>query len=126
MYLYKYLDQKGSAAILAVKRSASVAPEVNLRNSLHAGDEACSGQTSPEVQHRLSVAAHKGLMSSRNILKKIQYNFDFFPTHLFAVAFVFYSLKAGPFHVFLLLTKENCHTKGTSFEEILIIKENRV
>ena len=31
--MYKYADQiKSSAAILAIKRSAGVAPEVNLRN----------------------------------------------------------------------------------------------
>ena len=60
--------QKDSAAIRAVKRSAGVAPEVNLRNPFHACDEACKqgihpsleipGQTSPDVQNRVSVA-HK-------------------------------------------------------------------
>ena len=33
----KYVDENDSAA----KRSAGVAPEVNLTNLLHAGDEAC-------------------------------------------------------------------------------------
>ena len=36
MHMYKYL-----ADMLAVKRSADVAPEVNLRNPLYAGDETC-------------------------------------------------------------------------------------
>ena len=30
------------ATMLAVKRSAGVAPEVNLRNPLHAGEETCT------------------------------------------------------------------------------------
>ena len=34
------LDRNGSAALLAAKRSASVAPEVNLRVPLHAGNKA--------------------------------------------------------------------------------------
>ena len=38
--LYKYVDQKGLAAILVVKRSVGVIPVVNLMNPLHAGDEA--------------------------------------------------------------------------------------
>ena len=36
----KVLDQKGSAAMMAITRSAGVAPEVNLRNPLHTGEEA--------------------------------------------------------------------------------------
>ena len=32
----KYVGQSGSAAMLAVKRSTGVAPEVNLRNSMQA------------------------------------------------------------------------------------------
>ena len=36
LYVYKYVGQKGSPAILAIKRS----PEVNLRSPLRAGDEA--------------------------------------------------------------------------------------
>ena len=46
-----------------------VTAEVNLRNPLHAGDEACKqgnlhwiwnpGQTSPEVQNRVSMAPQK-------------------------------------------------------------------
>ena len=33
----KYVDQKGSTAMLAAQRSAGVAPEVNMRNPLHIG-----------------------------------------------------------------------------------------
>ena len=35
----KYVDQHGSADMLAIKRSAGVAPEVNLRNPLHTGEK---------------------------------------------------------------------------------------
>ena len=38
--VYKYVDEKGSAAMLAIKRSVGVVPEVNLRNQLHAGHKA--------------------------------------------------------------------------------------
>ena len=37
-HVCKYVDQKGLAAMLADKRSAGVAPVVNLRNLLHSGD----------------------------------------------------------------------------------------
>ena len=37
--MYKYTDKNGSVAMLAVKRSAGVTPEVNLRDLLHAGQE---------------------------------------------------------------------------------------
>ena len=40
IYVYKYVDRKISFAMLAVKRSAGVAPEVNLRNPLSTCDEA--------------------------------------------------------------------------------------
>ena len=40
MLVHKYVDQNGLAAILAAKRSAGVAPEVNLRIFLHIGDKA--------------------------------------------------------------------------------------
>ena len=37
----KYVDQKGSAAMLAINRSAGVAPELYLQNLLHAGNKSC-------------------------------------------------------------------------------------
>ena len=40
MLVHKYVDRNGSAAMLTAKRSAGVTPEVNLRNMLHAGEEA--------------------------------------------------------------------------------------
>ena len=40
IYVYKYMDPKGLAAMLTVKSSADVTPEVNLRNPLHASHEA--------------------------------------------------------------------------------------
>ena len=39
MLVHKYVDKNGSAAMLAAKRSAGLAPEVNLRSPLHAGDD---------------------------------------------------------------------------------------
>ena len=50
MLVCKYIDWNDLAATLAVKRSAGVAPEVNLRILLHAGDEACmQGVTRTDV-----------------------------------------------------------------------------
>ena len=46
-YVCKYGDRNGSAAMLAAKRPAGVAPELNLRNPLHAGDEAHSERIYP-------------------------------------------------------------------------------
>ena len=43
VYVYKYVDQKRTAAVLAVKKSAGVTPEVKLGNILQAGDEAPKG-----------------------------------------------------------------------------------
>ena len=61
-------------------QSAGVAPEVNLRNSWHAGNKARKRGIHPgfETQGRrhqksltgVSVAPQKGLMSSKNLLKK--------------------------------------------------------
>ena len=39
-FIYKYVDQKSSAAMLAVKRISSVALEVNIRNPLHTDEQA--------------------------------------------------------------------------------------
>ena len=73
-------DQKGLAAMLTSIQSAGVAPEVNLRNSLHTGDKACksgihSGFKTQGRHHQnsktgVSVATQKGLMSSKKFLKK--------------------------------------------------------
>ena len=41
MPIYKR-TKNGLGTVLAVKRSAGVTPEVNLRNSLHAGKEVCN------------------------------------------------------------------------------------
>ena len=48
--LYKYFDEKGWAAMLAVKSSAGVTPELNLRNPLHAGEEARNQVTYNEFE----------------------------------------------------------------------------
>ena len=41
------VDQNSSAAIVTAKRSAGVAPEVNLRNLLRQGDKACKRGNPP-------------------------------------------------------------------------------
>ena len=79
-HVCRYVDQKGLAAMLTSIQSASVAPEVNLRNPLCAGQEARKwgnppwlwnpGQTSPQVQNRGISGPRKGLMSSKNFKKK--------------------------------------------------------
>ena len=59
-------ESKGSD-VLAVKRSAGIAPEVNLRNLLHPGDTghkrgihlALKERASPEVQNGILVAPRK-------------------------------------------------------------------
>ena len=51
--MYKYVDHKGLAAMLAMKRSTGVAPEVNLWNPLHAGIKTCKRGTHPGFEtHR--------------------------------------------------------------------------
>ena len=73
--------KKALAAMLGAQRSAGVPPEVNLRNPLHAGDEACKwrihhGFETQDRHHqksitRVSVAQQKGLMFSKKNFKKI-------------------------------------------------------
>ena len=41
LYVYKYVDQKGLAAVLATEGSAGVTREINVGNPLHAGEETC-------------------------------------------------------------------------------------
>ena len=70
--MYRYVDQKGSAA----KRSVGVTPEVNLRNPLHVGDEESrrgiypclweQGQTSTKAKTGTSVGLQKKLLSPKN------------------------------------------------------------
>ena len=45
-----YRDRKDSAAMLAVKKSVAVAPEMNPRNPLHAGDKAHKQEIHPESE----------------------------------------------------------------------------
>ena len=46
-HVCRYMDQKGSAAILTSIQSTGVAPEVNLRNPLCAREEACKRGNPP-------------------------------------------------------------------------------
>ena len=41
LYVDKYMNQKGLAAVLVIKMSAGVTPEVDLRNPMHTDKEAC-------------------------------------------------------------------------------------
>ena len=69
-------------------QSAGVAPEVNLRNSLHAGDKASKQGIHPgfetQGRHRqksktgVSVAPRKALMSSKNLKKNTRSEFSHF------------------------------------------------
>ena len=63
LYMYKYMDQNSSATILATNRSAGVAPEVNLRNPLFTGDEACKQGIRPsfEPYHQTSPVQNMGI-----------------------------------------------------------------
>ena len=75
-HICRYMDRKGSAAMLTSIQSAGVIPEVNLRNSLHTGDKAHNRGIHPgfetQGRHRqksktgVSVAPRKGLY----VLKK--------------------------------------------------------
>ena len=47
--MYKYVDKKGSATMLAIKRSAGVAPEGSVKNPLHAGYKAHKLGIYPDV-----------------------------------------------------------------------------
>ena len=72
VYMYKYVNQKGSAVMLAIKRSTDVTPEVNLGNPLCKGKEGYQQENHPSFHHQksktaLSVAQQKGPMSSKQL-----------------------------------------------------------
>ena len=70
MYVYKYVDQKGLVAMLTIKRSESVTPEVNLRNLLHKGDETQKQGINPGIEiqdrNRGTNGPTRGLTYSKN------------------------------------------------------------
>ena len=80
--IYKYIDQKGLAAMVTIKRLAGVAPKVNRRNPLQAGKAAHKQGMQPALEtharyhHKsktgVSVALQKGLMSSKNSFKRVR------------------------------------------------------
>ena len=80
-HVCRYVDRKGLGAMLTSIQSAGVPQEVNLKNSLHAGNKACKRGIHPgfETQGRryqksktgVSVAPRIGLMSSKIFLKKL-------------------------------------------------------
>ena len=71
MHLHEQVcESKGSAAMLAIKRSEGDTPEVNLRNPLYTGEEACKWETHPgfETQGRWTNGQNV-LMPSKFFLK---------------------------------------------------------
>ena len=79
--VYKYVDEKGSAAMLAIKRSSGVVPEMNLRNPLHAGDTAQQWEINPGFETEgicdqksktgVSVAPQKDFVSNNFFSKNV-------------------------------------------------------
>ena len=71
MPVRKNVEENGSNAMLAIKRSAGIAPELNLRIPLHVDDEAPKqgnlpwGSKPQEVLNRGTRGPQKGLMSSK-------------------------------------------------------------
>ena len=77
MLVFYYVDENSSTATLAAKRSAGVAPEVNVKNSLGVDDKGCRQGNHPgfetyakvtKIPKRVSVTPQKGLMSSKQII----------------------------------------------------------
>ena len=52
LYVYIDMDGNGSAAMLPVKKSAEIAPKVNLRDPLHIGEEACKQGIHPSFENQ--------------------------------------------------------------------------
>ena len=77
----KYVDKNGSAAMLAILRSAGVTLKVDPRNPLHAGAEAqkqgvhpgfgTQGRCHQKSKTGVSVASQKGLTFSKIFFKKL-------------------------------------------------------
>ena len=55
LYKCKYVIKKRIDRHLGSKRSAGVAPEVNLRNPLHAGNKACKRGIHPSFEPRADI-----------------------------------------------------------------------
>ena len=53
---FKYLNKKNSAAMLAIKTSAGVTPEMNLRNSLHIGEQVGKSGVHPDFAPKADVS----------------------------------------------------------------------
>ena len=76
------MDQKGSAAILVIKWSAGVAPEVNLRNPLHADNEAHKQELHPGFDSRADITRSPklGPHKKTDVLQKFLKRIVFFET----------------------------------------------
>ena len=112
---YMELDEIGSAAMLATKRSAGVTPEVNLRIPFSVGNEVCKqrdppwlwklGQMSPEVQN----GGISGPTKRTDVLQK---NFFYFFFLLIASGVqcnvIFFSFYRWKVHYDLLRCSDLC------------------
>ena len=67
----KYMDWKGSATILATKRSVGVALEVNLRNPLHIHDKACKWGMHPGFETQGRRHQNRGIS---NLTKRLMFS----------------------------------------------------
>ena len=66
MPAYWYVEEMGSAAMLAAKRSAGVTPEMNLGECVKTYASARHYFESQSPKQGLTVAPQKGSMSSKN------------------------------------------------------------
>ena len=77
----RYVEEIGSAAMLAAKRSAGVTPEVNVKEHVtpmppQSTNKAANSSFETQRRHHqksktgMSVAPQKGLMSSKHLRKK--------------------------------------------------------
>ena len=76
MPTHRYVEQIGLAAMLAIRRLATVTPEVNLSGHITCmplPEQGCrSGFETQRRHHQKSKAQQKGLMSSQFFFKKIK------------------------------------------------------
>ena len=94
------VDQKGSAAMVAVQRSSGVAPEVNLNSPLHASDEAYNGGIHPSLETQSShhqKSKTRILVKSSNIcfLKMCDDSYIYFTNDFFILAVAYSTWYRG-------------------------------
>ena len=74
--MYNYMGQKGSAAMLVIKRSAGVTLEMILRNQLHAEDEAHKCRNNfgfeTDIKSKTGVSVATGPTKRNCVIKKCE------------------------------------------------------